>query len=55
MKKLLIIIALSVFTPNLANASVSCGFPPFPPMGCKGKPVCVCAGNQCEWIFTQCS
>lgn len=53
MKTIILTIAL-LLAPTLANAA-SCGFPPYPPFGCTGKPVCICTGQQCEWIFTQCS
>ncbi len=37
---------------NLRMANMSCGFPPFPPLGCKvGACVCDQYGNNCQWTF----
>ena len=51
MKKLLIIFFIFLFLGSNAWASY-CGFQPFVPPGCNNpNPVCVCDGDDCEWIY----
>jgi hypothetical protein len=36
-----------------SDSSYHCpGFEPYPPVGCKGKPRCICdADGHCSWVF----
>ena len=51
----LIVAALIVITTSAsaAGAQSNCpGFEPFPPVGCKGPPRCLCdAEGRCGWVF----
>lgn len=36
---------------------IQCGIPPLPPIGCSGRPSCVCAPSpsgmpHCQWVFS---
>jgi hypothetical protein len=54
----LIIDALALWLmlgPAPAQSNYRCpGFEPFPPVGCKGPPRCLCDadGKDCRWWFT---
>ncbi len=55
MKTLFALIFLLAFAGSaMAQGYMSCGLPPFPPLGCSGPPECVCSGNVCQWQFTNC-
>jgi len=33
------------------RAQIGCGIPPLPPIGCSGRPQCICTANGCVWIW----
>ena len=52
MKKLiglLLAFAIGYAVANSAQASMQCGIPPIPPIGC--TPVCQCDSDGCDWVY----